>query len=398
MRIIFVIMDGAADHGTKTPLRAANIPSLNYLASNSKCGLIYTLKKGIAPESDVGVISLLGYNPEKYYTGRGPLEMYGSGIKLKNFLALRANFATYSNHKIVDRRVGRNLTTKEALLLSKDINKIKLKSDFIFKPTVEHRGVLVFKNNMSDKITNTDIAYKKHGSISSAESHFNNDFKLCKPLSKEAKNTSALINAFTLESIRILRHHKINKKRIKKGLLPANIILLRDAGNKMPKFPKRKNWIAINSMPLEIGISELAGFHVIRAKLDKGGDYYKNLNNVSKAALKSIKKHKTSNFYVHFKETDIPGHDGKYWDKVKMIEFLDKKFFAKIKNLKNTLIVVTADHATPVSLRSHSSDPVPVLIYGKGKDNINAFNEFDCKKGSIHLKHGYELMKLIQNL
>ena len=391
-------MDGAGDSGVKTPLSSANIPSLNYLARNGKCGLIYTLKKGIAPQSDVGVMSLLGYNPNKYYTGRGPLEMYGSGIKMDNFLALRANFATYSNHKIIDRRVGRNLSTKEALGLAKSINKIKLKEDFIFKPTVEHRGVLVFKKHLSEKVTNTDAAYKKYGKISHAEKHFNQDFVLCKPLSKEANITSSLINTFTLESIRILKKHSINKRRIKKGFLPANIILLRDAGNKLPKLPKKKNWIAINSMPLEIGISKLAGFKVIKSKIDKKGDYYKNLGNISKESIQSIKRYKHSNFYVHFKETDIPGHDGNFNEKTKMLEFIDKTFFSKIKDLKNTLIVVTADHATPVSLRAHSSNPVPVLIYGKDKDSVKLFNETACKKGSIHLNHGYELMKLIQNL
>jgi 2,3-bisphosphoglycerate-independent phosphoglycerate mutase len=398
MRTIFVIMDGAGDSGIKTPLSSAKIPSLNYLANNGKCGLIYTLKKGSSPQSDVGVMSLLGYDPDKYYTGRGPLEMHGSGIKVNNFLALRANFATYSKNKIIDRRVGRNLSTKESQELAKAINKIKLKEDFIFKPTVEYRGVLVFRKNLSEKITNTDSAYKKNGKISNSESHFNHEFALCKPISKEGKATADLINAFVLESIKILKYNKINKKRVKKGLLPANIILLRDAGNKLPILPKKRNWIAVNSMPLEIGISKLAGFNVIKAKIDLRGDYYKNLNNISKEAIKAIYKNKNSNFYVHFKETDIPGHDGDFNEKVKMLEFIDKKFFSKIKNLKNTLIVVTADHATPVSLKAHSSDPVPVLIYGKGRDSVKSFNEIACKKGSIHLNHGYELMKLIQNL
>lgn len=399
MRIIFVILDGAADSGNITPLKAAKIESLNFLAKNGKTGLIFSVKKGIAPESDIGVLSLLGYNPYKYYTGRGPLEMHGCNIKLNKFLAFRANFATAINRNIIDRRAGRNLTTKEAISLANSVNKkVKLNHKFIFKPTTEHRAILVFKSNLPSNVTNTDIGYKKKGIFSTPENITNNEFKFSKPLSKSAKITSSLINEFTLKSREILKNHSVNKGRLKRGLLPANIILLRDPGNKLPRLPKKKNWISISSMPLEIGISRLAGLRVIKAKLDKNGNPYKNITNICNLALKSIKKYKNSNVYVHFKETDIPGHDGDFNEKVKLLEYIDKKFFSEIKSIKNTIIVVTSDHATPVSLKSHSADPVPILIYGNGKDKVRAFNETDCKKGSIKLTKGYKLMELIQNI
>ncbi len=402
MRIIFVILDGAADRGAITPLKKAKIPNLNYLGKNGITGLIYSVKKGISPESDIGVMSLLGYNPLKYYTGRGPLEMYGSEIKLKKFLALRANFATCAGNKIIDRRVARTLSSKEARILANSINKnLKLNKKFVFLPTIEHRGVLVFKESLPSNITNTDPAYVKKGVFSKpnvSKDKIDNELQLSRPLVKNAKISSSLVNEFTIKSMEILRNHPINKIRIRKGLLPANLILLRDAGNKLPNLPKKKNWISVSSMPLEIGISRLAGFKVKKARMSEESNYYKNLELVANEAIKTIKNNPKANVYVHFKETDIPGHDGNFEEKVKMLEFLDKKFFSKIKQIKNSIIVVTSDHATPCSLKAHSADPVPILVYGLLKKKSTNFNEIDCKNGSIKLKHGYDLMDLIHNI
>lgn len=401
MRLIFVILDGAADKGPITPLKKAKIPSLNYLGKNGLTGLIYSVKKGISPESDIGVMSLLGYNPLKYYTGRGPLEMYGYGIKFKKFLALRANFATAINNKIIDRRVGRTLTSREAKILANSINKsIKLKKKFVFLPTTEHRGILVFKENLPSDITNTDSAYIKKGLFSKpkvSKDKIGHNLELSKPLVKNAGISSSLVNEFTIKSMELLKNHPINKIRIKKRLLPANLILLRDAGNRLPNLPKKKNWISVSSMPLEIGISRLAGFKIRKVRISKKPDYYRNLELISNTAISTIKNNPNKNVYVHFKETDIPGHDGNFKEKVKMLEFLDKKFFSKLKQIKDSIIVVTSDHATPCSLKAHSADPVPLLVYGLMKKKGTNFNEIDCKKGMIRLNEGYKLLELINN-
>ena len=124
MKTLFIVLDGAADAGNNTPYERANKPNLDFLAKNGRCGLVQTVGKGIAPESDFAVMAILGYDPYKYFTGRVPLEAYGAGIKLnKPFLALRTNFATIENDEIKDRRVRRSLTTKEAKELEKEINK-----------------------------------------------------------------------------------------------------------------------------------------------------------------------------------------------------------------------------------------------------------------------------------
>ena len=156
---IFVVLDGIGDRENvalegKTPLEAAKTPNLDQITQKSKLGYCYTVKKDIAPESDTAVISLLGYNPFKQYTGRGPLEALGAKIKLnKGDLALRCNFGTLVEGKLIDRRVGRSLTTQEASELSEELNKkIKLPHKFIFKNTVGHRGVLVIRGPLSANI------------------------------------------------------------------------------------------------------------------------------------------------------------------------------------------------------------------------------------------------------
>ncbi len=173
MKLLYIVIDGMGDLPVKkmanqTPLEAAKTPNMDFLAKNGKTGLMYSVKKGMAPESDVAVISLLGYDPFKYSTGRGIIEAVGAGLNLKDGeLALRCNFATLGEGKnLVDRRVGRNLTTEEATELCKAANKqIKLTSHpatFEFKNTLGHRAVLVIKHRnkpLSGKISNSDPAY-----------------------------------------------------------------------------------------------------------------------------------------------------------------------------------------------------------------------------------------------
>src|SRR3989338_1437737 len=153
-KILYIVLDGLGDRpiaklGGKTPLEAAAKPNMDSLAKRGKTGIVYTVGKGIAPESDVAVISILGYDAHKYYTGRGPLESYAEGLEVKDGdLAFRVNFATAGKgREILDRRVGRNLTTKEATILAGQINKkVKLTTSalsFKFKNTIGHRGVLV---------------------------------------------------------------------------------------------------------------------------------------------------------------------------------------------------------------------------------------------------------------
>lgn len=422
-KVILVILDGVADRpckelNGKTPLEAAKTPNLDFFTEQGKTGYMYSVKEKVAPESDVAITSILGYNPYKYFTGRGPLEAFGSGIKIEDGdLALRTNFATIKivNNKkmLVDRRAGRTLTTKEAEILADAINKnLKLKFPFtdksipfIFKSTFQHRGVLILKGGFSDNISNTDPAYIKSGSFGVAVK-VKDEIPSAKALDDEETThlTANIINNFVDQSYQILNNHAVNKERVKKGILPANVILTRDAGSKLPNFPKKKElWGAIVSLPLEKALAKLSGMHILKFKYPTLNtfDVYKNLYDGLATEIfyskKYIKKKfkKYDCFYVHFKETDIPGHDGLPLEKKKMIEMIDRDFFSFARQLKNIILVVTADHATPCSLKSHSDDAVPLLIYGKGKDKVKRFNEKECQKGSIGKVYGQNLLKSI---
>ncbi|MDD4877930.1 MAG: alkaline phosphatase family protein [Candidatus Nanoarchaeia archaeon] len=405
MKTLFIVLDGAADAGNNTPYERAYKPNLDFLAKNGRCGLVQTVGKGIAPESDFAVMAILGYDPYKYFTGRGPLEAFGAGIKLnKPFLALRTNFATVKNNKITDRRVGRSLTTIEAKELEKEINKkVKLKCKFLFKSTTEHRGVLILYGKFSDEISNVDPAYKKEGAFGVAKAVSSNKIEECIALKKGAENTAGIINDFVRQSIKVLDESKTNERRIKSSLIPANAILPRDAGNKLPKLPKKKKWAAVVGMPLEIGIAELAGMKILKVKYPPitSSKAYEHIYNCLNAEIRDSLKYLKSQwnrfdaFYIHIKETDIPGHDGLPDEKKKMLEIIDKKLFSEIRKL-NARIIVTSDHATPCELKSHSDGLVPLLVYdGKRKDKISGFSEKECAKGSLGILLGKDILKKV---
>ncbi len=404
--------------GNKTPLEAADTPNMDFLAKNGKTGLMYTVEKGVAPESDVAVISILGYDPFKYSTGRGILEAVGAGVTVNDGdLALRCNFATLGHGKqIVDRRVGRSLTTEEAMELSKAVNeRVKLEyypADFEFKNTIGHRGVLVIRSRetpLSSRVTNTDPAYSRLEELGVAKTRVEMVLKKCAPMDKseEAKISAKLVNEFVEKSHIVLDEHEINKRRVAEGKLKANVILTRDAGHLLPKFfniSEKYNvrFVSLTDMPVERGISKLAGMDTIILPPPS--------HNLKKDCILRVKKllnllPSYDCFYIHIKGPDEPGHDGKFDLKTNLIAVIDKYFFGRLLNrikLENFIICVTADHATPCKLKAHSDDPVPLLISGnkiKG-DNISKFSEKECEKGSLGiLNHGTKLMpKLIRFL
>src|SRR3989344_609487 len=407
MKKILVVLDGGCDSikDKKTPLQKANLKSLDWFASRSSLGMIYPIKKGVAPESDIAVMAILGYDPFKYHTGRGPLEMYGAGLNPKNFLALRLNFATKKDNKIIDRRVARTLSSKEAKSLCNQINKkVKLSVPYILKHTTEHRAILVFLRKIPWEITNTDPDYKRLGKLGVAKTTKENKVLKSKPLNKKAKISADLINEFIEKSSNILEKSKINKDRIKQKLLPANILLTRDAGNSLPNLPKKKNFAAVVGMPLEIGISKLANIKVLkfRYKETDKKDIYKtlieNLRRTIKASLHYIKSTNYKYYYIHFKETDIPGHDGNFNAKKQMLEILDKEFFAHLIKIKDIKMALTCDHATPVSKKGHSTDKVPLLLFDNIKRKKQRFDEIHASKGKLKINHSNQILSALQKL
>jgi 2,3-bisphosphoglycerate-independent phosphoglycerate mutase len=410
-KLVFIILDGAADRRCKelqdrTPYETAFKPNMDWLADHGKNGLILPIKKGVAPESDAAVLALFGIDPYENFIGRGSLEAFGAGIPItRGDLALRANFATIREKRIIDRRVGRTLTTKEAMILANALNKhVKIGFPFIFKPTIQHRAVFVIKGSFSDNITNTDPAYEQRSV--SVKSKSQSILQSSKPLDDdEVSNLSAnLVNSFVEQSNKLLRNHNINLERLKKGLLPANAIITRDAGIELPKLTKPEGkWLAILGMPLEIGIAKLLGMQTAEFKYPEmtSPDVYNHLYVALKQYIDYSKKviaaniNKFDNFYIHIKETDVPGHDGLALHKKKMIEIIDERLFSFLRKM-NVKICITSDHATPCCLKNHSADPVPFLIYGEGKDKVGRFDEISAKAGSLGVIKGVDLMKTIK--
>jgi len=397
--------------GNKTPLEAAETPNMDFLAKRGQTGLMYTVRKGIAPESDVAVISILGYDPFTYSTGRGILEALGAGVTVKNGdLALRCNFATLGSGKtIIDRRAGRNLTTSEATELSKAVNeKVKLESypvDFEFKNTVGHRAVLVIRSRgkpLSSRITNVDPAYSRVKQLGVAETDVEMVVKKCEPMeeTEEAKNSAKLVNEFVEKSHIVLDEHEVNKRRVAENKLKANLILPRDAGHVLPKFfniNKKYNvhFASLTDMPLEGGISKLAGMHITILP-PPSRDLKRDCTLRVKKLLELLPLYDC--FYIHIKGPDEPGHDGNFNLKAHLIAIIDRYFFGSLLQrikLEDYVFCVTADHSTPCKLKTHTDDPVPLLISCSKmeSDNVRKFSEKECRKGSLGiLERGTELM------
>jgi 2,3-bisphosphoglycerate-independent phosphoglycerate mutase len=407
MKGILVVLDGLGDLPSrqlddKTPLEVVDTPNLDFLANRGEMGYMYPVKPGFIPESDEAIVSIFGN--ELISSTRGQLEAKGAGIKLiRGDLALRSNFATIDSLEkgnILDRRAGRTLTTSEAKILAKALNKIELPRKFIFKPTIQHRGALVFRGGFSDNISDTDLSYSEKSE---------DKIKFCKPLDDDENSqySANIVNEFLEKAYEVLDKHSINEERRKKGLMPANYILVRGAGIEIPKLKLYPKWLSVAYMPLEIGFSKISGMQVFsfkypkQKKLDVYENLYKGLKKACKVSIKTIKRnHKKFDYaYLHIKETDLPGHDNKPLEKKAMLEYIDKTLFDFLRKFapqRKINIVVTGDHSTPCKLKSHSADPVPVLFYNDSAPKEKKFNEKEARKGILRKILGKDLLKKVE--
>ncbi len=421
MKLLYIVLDGLGDRpvevlGGRTPLEAAETPSLDWLAKRGINGAMYTVGRGIAPESDAAVISILGYDPFRHHPGRGVVEAIGSDMAFEEgWLALRCNFATIgSDLEIVDRRCGRDLTSHEAAELSRAINEaVKLESHpaaFEFKSTIGHRAVLVIRpksGRLSANITNTDPAYAKIKGLGAAVAGGNRVLP-CEPQdsSEEARASADLVNEFFRKSHEVLENHPVNLGRKGQGKLKANAILMRDASDSLPKFYDingafGKRFASLVDMPVERGIAKAAGMGIIPLPPpteDLEGDLRVRLE----AILSAMPAYDC--LYIHIKGPDLPGHDGDCELKKAVIEAIDAHFFAKLLpsiDLSRTIICVTSDHSTPCSLKAHSDDPVPIVIAGDDieGDGVEKFGETYCRAGRLGLlERGTELLPRLISL
>jgi len=394
-KVILVVVDGLGDRVVKdgkTTLQLANKPILDELAREGSTGLMSTLGRGIIPGSDTAHLAIFGYEPHLYYKGRGPFEALGVGVELRQGdVAFRCNFATVDeNLRVIDRRAGR--LKDEGAELAESLQGINIEGvEVIFLSSTEHRGALILRgDNLSPAVSDTD----PHSSepLPVLES---------RPLknTEEAKKTAQILNKVIRRSKAILSSHPLNKQREKESKLAANIILTRGAGvyEKVESLKNRYGFSSccIAGSALYKGVAKYVGMEILEVR-GATGRLDTDIEAKAKAAREALKKFDL--VFVHVKGTDNASHDGNLEGKLSMIKKVNR--LAEILKEEDTYLVITADHSTPISIRRHSSDPVPVLIYGGSvrKDKVKYFDEISVSSGCLGHLTGVELNRIMVDL
>jgi len=388
-RALVVILDGLGDRpiaalGGKTPLEFARTPTLDRIAREGVTGLMDPLAPGVRVGTDVGHLALFGYNPMRVYWGRGPIEAAGVGIALRaGDVAFRANFATLNEAGVVvDRRAGRIREGTEELAAALDKMRLSDGTEVVFRAATEHRAVLVLRGErLSPLVTDSDPGPLHEG-------------ERPRPIrarvagSSAAERTAAAATEFSIRAHHILKEHPVNRRRIERGLPPANYVLLRGAGIKRPmrSLAERFNiqGACIAGESTIVGIARMTGFDVVKkptftANLDT------DVEGKAAAAKEALNSHHL--VVVHYKGTDIASHDGLVDQKVAFIERVDRALAPLFEAAKKDgfYIAITSDHSTPCQLREHSADPVPVALFGPDvlTDDVECFGERWCMRGGL---------------
>jgi 2,3-bisphosphoglycerate-independent phosphoglycerate mutase len=392
MKYIVLVGDGMADYpvaelGERTPLEAARIPNMNFIAKAGTLARVKTIPQKATPGSDVANITIFGYDPQKYYTGRGALEAANLGVDLEDGdVAFRCNLITASGDKLVDYSAG-HISTKEAAILIKYVDK-HLGTDRIkFYPGVSYRHLMLAKRGAEEKMQ--DLACKPPHDISGQS------------LSKNLPKGEAAQKIIKLmeDSRKILERHEINLVRVDLKENPGNMIWLWGQGEKpaMPEFQEKfgVSGSVISAVDLIKGLGRILGLDVINVP-GATGYYDTDYEGKAKAALKSLEE--KDFVFVHVEAPDEAGHNGDLREKITAIERFDQLVVGTILNAfkgrEDFRVMVMPDHATPVSVKTHTADVVPCGIFGKGiaAGNFSAYSEKEAQKATLFFERGYELM------
>lgn len=397
MKYIILIGDGMADYpinelGNRTALQVAKIPNMNQITKTGRIGLVTTIPKGLSAASDVANLSILGYDPVKYYTGRGPLEAANLGINLEEGqVALRCNLITAGDDKLVDYSAG-HISTPEAQVLIKYLDKKLGNENIKFFPGVSYRHLLVINAKQ------LGICDKAFTQIKCVPPHDITGQKISVHLPK-GQGAEFLLKLME-ESRRALEGHEVNQVRVDLKENPANMIWLWGQGltPKLEKFADKfgLSGSVISAVDLIKGIGKIIGLEVINVP---GATGYYDTNYLGKAkyALKSLKN--KDFVFIHVEAPDEAGHNGDLRAKIGAIENFDRlvvgtilKHFQKTKNFR---ILVAPDHVTPISLRTHTAEPVPFAISGKdiSPDEAKEFNEIEGLRSKLKFEAGHKLME-----
>lgn len=386
-----LIGDGMADRkiinrGRKTPLQLANIPNMDKLAEEGECGMVRTLPPDLPRGSDVAIMSLLGYDPRKFYTGRGPLEALNLGINLKiGEIAFRCNFITISGDKLIDYSGG-HIPSQQAKILIETLEKKLGGKQFSFYPGLSYRNIMIARKN-SGIIAEGLETRPPHDIIgASIEENL-----------PKGKN-SIILRKIMEESYKLLKDHPINIKRQRRGENPANMIWLWGEGEKpkLPSFYEKygKRGVVISAVDIVKGIGKAIG---MESTSIKGATGFLDTNYCGKVntALKAIKD--KDFVLVHLEAPDEASHLGDVDLKIKAIELFDKKIVGAIlkyvtKSKEKYKIFVGCDHATPVIMKTHTDEAVPFAIWGGKRNECTSYNEIAISSSPLYFEEGHKLM------
>lgn len=398
MKYVVVLCDGMADYPVpalqgKTPMMCANKPNIDSLAQKAEVGLVRTVAVGLKPGSDVANMSVLGFDPKKYYTGRSPLEAASIGVDLKDTdVTLRTNLVTlssepnYADKTMVDYCAG-DISTAEAAEIMKDVEAHFGNEKFKFYAGVSYRHCLVWANGTTDLGDMTpphDISGRVVGEY----------------LSK-SENAKELIKMME-ESYAFLTEHPVNKKRVAEGKRPANSIWLWGEGKKpmLPSFYETygKKGAVVSAVDLLKGIAKCAD---MEAPAVEGATGYidTNFEGKARAAVDAL-KNGCDFAYIHLEAPDECGHRNEPENKVKAIELIDSRVLPIVLDGLREIgddykIMILPDHPTPIVTQTHASDPVPYLIYHKAneKQGVESINEESAKNTGVFLENGPDIMR-----
>lgn len=397
MKYFVMLCDGMADEpseklGGKTPMMLADKPNMDKLASKAEVGIVKTVAEGLKPGSDVANLSVLGYEPAKYYSGRSPLEAASIGINLKDTdVTLRCNLVTlsdeenYEDKKMVD-YCGGDISTEEARELINYVQEKLGSKIFHFYPGVSYRHCLVWDNGNPHPGTLTpphDIPGR-----------------IIKDYIPKGDYTSELYDLMK-KSYDLLKDHPVNKKRIAEGKRPANSCWFWGEGTKPlldsfeGKFGKKGSMISAVDLLKGIAIcAEMKSVDVENAT----GYIDTNFEGKCKAAIEEFKLGQDF-VYVHVEAPDECGHRGEAENKIKAIELIDKHILGPVveflKSYDDFAVLVCPDHPTPLNIQTHTSTPVPYLIYNSKEEinsNVENFNEDTAKTTGNYIEKGFTMM------
>ena len=397
MKYVVILGDGMADRpidvlGGKTPLEYANTPKMDELATKGEIGMVHTIPEGMKPGSDTANLSVLGYNPKKFYSGRSPLEALSIGVPMQDSdIALRCNIVTlseeedtYEERTIIDHSSG-EIETEECAILLEAVRKELETEEFKFYVGTSYRHCLIWdKGEVVDLVQPHDVLGQK----------------IADKLPENPK-----LREMMKKSYDILVNHPINIERKKRGLNPANSCWFWGAGTRPALYPFKEranvNGAMISAVDLLKGIAVGTSMKVIEVEGANGG-LDTNYAGKAQAALDVLLKENYDFVYVHLEGPDEMGHQGSVEKKVKAIENLDEKIIRPIVEGLEAAgeefrMVILPDHPTPICIRTHSSEPVPYLLYDSRNIQKNCwhYNEKEADAAPNRIEQGHLLIEYL---